>query len=99
MSDSYYDPPETTGDVIQHICESIAEYMLKDVPDDGSTNDRDCEIIEAIAQRIYDDDELSSAFQSYFIRKGKPPQPKSNVYEDAANLYDDDVKEMIKNYR
>ena len=98
--DSYYDPPETTGDVIQHITESFSEYVLGDcVLPDNFCDERECKILEVIAQKIYDDDELSSAFQSYFMRKGKPPEVKRNVYEEAADLYDDDVKSLIKNYQ
>ncbi len=92
--DSYYDLPDSREDTIQNIVENIADYMLKDVPYDESNYEsnyeRDSELLDAISEHILDDDELITAFKSYFKRKGKPPsEQKRNVYEEAADLYEE----------
>ena len=88
--DSYYDCPSSLGDDIQELSIILSELMLKKLPYDESTNDVVCEVMEAVAETIMEDEDLLEAVKSYVRRDGKP-RVHSNVYEDARGLYEQSV--------
>jgi hypothetical protein len=71
--------------------------MLKHIPPYDKMSDHDsevvCDVVESFARVIYDDDELSEAFQSYFMRKGKP---RVQSYSYGEEDYEDVMDTLIK---